>query len=368
MKRKIQVLCCALFCGFIGIFAVLNIIKPEKTFSMNENRYLKKFPKFSLNELFYGDYTTDLESYVTDHFIFRDEWISVKSLTKQLTGSIENNGVYFGKNNQLFQMFSNSDMSTVNQSLEYINRFVQANDIPVDLMLVPTASEIEGSSLPVFAYNEKQEGIIDDITTKFIGNSIDVYSALSGSNDVFFNLDHHWNEKGALIAYLTYMDALGEKPEDFSFEKVSDDFKGTLYSKAGTFWYNGEPLYKMMPNHQIDSTVTFEDGTSMDSLFSDKYLTLKDKYSYYLDGNHALVRIKNEGVENSLGKLLVIKDSYGHILIPYLASHYDEVVVVDLRYYRDSISNLIKEEGVTRALMVYNIENFLTDKNFAFLK
>ncbi|SJZ55129.1 DHHW family protein [Anaerorhabdus furcosa] len=368
MKRNIQILSCICFCGFIGFLSIANIIQPNKQFSENENRYLAKVPTFSLKTLFNDNYTGKLETYFTDQFIFRDQWISVKSLSKKLTGSIENNGVYFGKNNQLLQMFATTDMETVNNSINYINQFIHKVDVPVDMMIIPTASEIESSALPVFAYNENQEAILQMIESKIDANWIDIYSVLSGTDQVFFNLDHHWNEKGAYLAYLAYLNFLGVEPTEFTYEKVTDDFKGTLYSKAGTFWLQGEPLYKINPVNQVKSTITFEDGTSMNSLYSDKYLSQKDKYSYYLDGNHALVKIKNEGVQDSLGTLLVVKDSYSHILTPYLASHFDEIILVDLRYYRLPISKLIQEEEVTNVLLVYNIENFLLDKNFSFLK
>ncbi|MEG0626362.1 DHHW family protein [Anaerorhabdus sp.] len=368
MKRNIQILTCICFCGFVGVLGILNVIQPDKRFSENENRYLAKLPSFSVSALFKDNYTGDLETYITDQFIFRDEWISIKSLSRKLTGSIENNGVYFGKENQLLQMFSTTDLETVRRSIEQINTFIKSIDVPVDLMIVPTASEIESDALPIFAYNENQESILNYIQSHVDAGWVDTYTTLTGASDVFFNLDHHWNEKGAYLAYQAYMDYLKVVPETFTYTQVSDDFKGTLYSKAGTFWLKGEPLYKIVPNNEVKSSLTFEDGSTMDSLYSDKYLSQKDKYSYYLDGNHALVTVKNEGIKDSLGKIVVVKDSYSHILIPYLASHYEEIILVDLRYYRLPISNLIQEEEVSRVLLVYNIENFLLDKNFSFLK
>ena len=46
---------------------------------------------------------------------------------------------------------------------------------------------------------------------------------------------------------------------------------------------------------------------SFDSMYVDEYLEVKDKYSYYLDGNHGLTEI----ISNSEGEgtLLIIKDN-----------------------------------------------------------
>ena len=43
------------------------------------------------------------------------------------------------------------------------------------------------------------------------------------------------------------------------------------------------------------------------SLYSEKYLKEKDKYSYYLDGNHGLVQIENLDISIIRGNISEIK-------------------------------------------------------------
>lgn len=73
-------------------------------------------------------------------------------------------------------------------------------------------------------------------------------------------------------------------------------------------------------------------------------------------------------VSAQLGKLLIIKDSFAHIMLPYLIPHYSEIVVVDLRYYKVPLSEMIREESFNQVLFLYSIENFVSDRNFTFLK
>lgn len=369
MNKKIQNITIVCFSLFIGIFSIINLFTNDRKFSENENRFLNQFPKFSLEELFNKNYTTKYEEYFTDQFVFRDEWIQIKALTNNALGSIENNGVYFGKDDALIQMFNTIDEELVAFNIAKINEFQSLfKDVRFDVMIVPTASEVEKDKLPGFAYNIDQAMLLNYLSQNIDGNWIDIYSPLKGQSDVFFNTDHHWNEKGAYLGYLAYMNENGIIPQKFDYEEVSSDFKGTMYSKSGAFWKSGEPIFKINAEDDIVSTVTFDDGTTMDSVFSEKRLTEKDKYTYYLDGNHALVRIENEGVKDDLGKLLIIKDSFAHIMLPYLIPHYSEIVVVDLRYYKVPLSEMIREESFNQVLFLYSIENFVSDRNFTFLK
>ena len=85
----------------------------------------------------------------------------------------------------------------------------------------------------------------------------------------------------------------------------------------------------------------------------------------FLDGNHSIVRIQNPDQQ---GRLLVIRDSYSNCLGGFLAESYGEVVLVDLRYYRQSVSELVQQEGFDDILVCYSCANFLTDTNLMLLR
>ena len=81
-----------------------------------------------------------------------------------------------------------------------------------------------------------------------------------------------------------------------------------------------------------------------------------------MGGNNAYVDIESN-VKN--GKtLLVVKDSYAHTLVPFLANHYERIFMIDYRYYNGSTQSVIEEQGVTDVLFMYNTMNFVADKNF----
>lgn len=61
------------------ILIVLNFVVKSETFSEQENRYLAKIPTFTLKKLIDGTYQKEMDTYINDHFIFRNLWIKIKS-------------------------------------------------------------------------------------------------------------------------------------------------------------------------------------------------------------------------------------------------------------------------------------------------
>ena len=143
-----------------------------------------------------------------------------------------------------------------------------------------------------------------------------------------------------------------------------DGFYGSTYSRSGLWLTESEPIE--LWDSGIPCTVTNNDSAEVSSsLFYKNRLEELDKYTVYLNGNQPLVRIHNPEGE---GKLLVIRDSYANCLGTFLANSYEEVVLVDLRYYKTPVSELVANEGFDDVLVCYSLYNFLTDANFPWLK
>ena len=106
-------------------------------------------------------------------------------------------------------------------------------------------------------------------------------------------------------------------------------------------------------------------GKKQNGLFVESRLAEKDKYMVYLDGNHAMTDIIQQGGGENKEKhvLLVIKDSYAHTFVPFLAQDYDRVIMVDFRYSKMPVSMMVEQFGVTDILVMYNATNFISDEN-----
>ena len=63
----------------------------------------------------------------------------------------------------------------------------------------------------------------------------------------------------------------------------------------------------------------------------------------------------------------MIRDSYAHCFSTFLADGYQTVYLVDLRYYRESLSQFMETHRVDRILYLYGVDNLMTDTNSAWL-
>ena len=63
----------------------------------------------------------------------------------------------------------------------------------------------------------------------------------------------------------------------------------------------------------------------------------------------------------------MIKDSFSHAIAPFLAENYRKIILVDLRYYKASVSELCEQKKPDQILFLYGIDNFLTDSDLAWL-
>ncbi len=138
-------------------------------------------------------------------------------------------------------------------------------------------------------------------------------------------------------------------------------FQGTTYARACFWEIPPEELELWDSGGQYEVRFSEREG-SFDTLFFPDRLREEDKYPVWLDGNHPLVRIRNLDPAAS-GSILVIRDSYANCMGCFLADAYRDVVMADLRYYRQQISGLCSAEDFDQILILYSVGNFMTDSN-----
>ncbi len=370
-SRLGDILVISTFLVLIYGFTVASLFAPEKGFSENENRVLASKPDFTWESLFDGSYATDYETYVTDQFVFRDSWISVKTGVERMLLKRDINGVYFAKDGYLIEKLSEEDVdqTQMEKNITYLTDFIQKygeqlGEDRVHAMIVPTAYEILTDKLPAFATGFDQDVLLDRIQGVLGNQFVDTRSILRAHADdyIYYRTDHHWTVKGAYLAYTEWAKANGFTPwseEEFKIRLVSSDFLGTIYSKVNV---NVAP--DEMYIYDTDETYTVEynmDKIKHDTLYALDRLETKDKYTVYLSGNNALVEI--DSTVGNGRNLLIIKDSYAHCFAPFVANHYENVYMVDFRYFSMPISTFISSNKITDILVLYNASSFIEDRN-----
>lgn len=366
MSKRSNIIQMIVFLGFIALFAVLFLVVPDREFSEQENRYLDSAPKFSFEALFEGKFTKKFEDYLTDQFVGRDEWISMKAASELALGKQANNGVYLCDEDTLIQRFEQPDPQRFEANTAAIEKLCNNVDVPVYLALIPGAADIWRDKLPKKAPNADQSALIGQVYSGTTAAPVDIRSALEAHKDeyIYYRTDHHWTSLGAYYGYQALMESMELTPlpmDAFEQKTVSDAFFGTTYSKCGMHWVAPDSMEIF--ESDIPVTITnYSDGTPAEgSLYVMSFLEQKDKYSMFMGGNTPLVTIETQNADAP--SLLIIRDSYTDSMVQFLIHHFSEIHIMDLRYNKNSVQNYVAENGIDQVLVMYSVSNFSTDVN-----
>lgn len=362
--RKDELLTIFLFCGFLTAMLLGCILLPKEEFSEKEKRYLEKAPAFTWENLSSGQLGEDIESYMADHLPGRDFLVGLNAYVDLWTGRQWGKDIYVFADDRLVEAPVKWEPSKAQKNMNMINQFADGLGRNVDLMLVPSAGWAAGEQEALY----QDEAMIRDIYA-MAGenlNTVNLLDTYRGRSDLYFKTDHHWNARGAYEGYQAYRQYLGKpwvSEEEFEIGTYGE-FRGSTYSRSGLWLTPAEPLELWQGSENL--TVTNDESSEPHpGVFYWERLEEADKYTVNLDGNHPLVRIENP---NGQGKLLVIRDSYSNSLGTFLAESWETVVLVDLRYYKEPVSELAAREGFDDILVCYSIGNFMTDGNMVWLR
>lgn len=367
------------FLIFIYGMALWFLFSPKTDYSSSEKRYLQKFPDANVEKVLSGDFGSEFETFFADQFPQRNTWVGLNAYTALAEGNNGASGVYNCKNGYLINKPVSTD-NNLDKNVGAVVDFAKKIDAPTTVMLVPSTGYIADDVLPTFhdKYNDDEDisRISSTLSKEKIG-FVDLRerfkSEYKNGSQLYYKTDHHWTTKGAYTGYQELCKALGITPIDDSTLKKDSypDFYGTTYSSSG-FWLtppDNIEIWSNPKNSDKNISVKITEGANVKtsgSMYFTDHLKEDDKYPVFIDGNHALTEITNTNAKN--GTILLIKDSFSHSLAPFLAENYSKVVLVDLRYYKESVSQLVSTYNPEQVVVLYGIDNLATDTDIVWLK
>ena len=372
MKKLYAVLPMAVFLVFLAVMTLLLLFGPKKDFSINEKRVLAEAPDFSLSAILKGETQKQLETFTSDQVPGRDFFVGVNAYWTLATGRNGAQDIYHGKDGYLINAPKPFDRALLETNLTRFDAFAAKSGLPAGLLMVPTTGYLMADKLPA-VHGDYHDDAVYDLAAETAEHLdiIDVRETLkqgAQEGQICYRTDHHLTSFGNYLMAKAYQAAVGGQGygayDDIS---VYDGFYGTTWSGSG-YWLTPPDTVELWDSGAA-VTVTLDDGAGQvktaDSLFFPDHLEDLDKYPVFLDGNHALVTIENPDAPG--GSVLVLRDSYAHCFAAFLAARYKTVYLVDLRYYRTPVSDFLAEHPADRLLVLYGVDNLLTDNNSAWL-
>lgn len=362
----------------IAVTGIAIFILPHKTFSEDENRSLETFPRFSLSSLANGEWTEGVTAFYSDQFPGRRLMVELKAAFElaQLKG--QNNGVILGANGTLVKRLEYNDDSIAKRNLEAVAdiRSTLADEgIPVYLAIAPRSIDVLKAELPALYGADRSDAIWSSVLSyePDAARYRDILCQLADAGEyVWYKTDHHWTTDGAYAAYAELGAQLGFAPyakEDFERVAVSTEFYGTTYSSSGMYFVAPDTMhfYRFEGDEEyvVENVLT---GKRIEGFYDTQYLDKKDKYSALIGGNNAHVRVfRPEYDDDDKPTLVLVKDSYAHSLVPFLARHF-KLEIIDLRSYTGSVAKLAREKGAVGVLVLSGIDNLASSDSLTLLR
>ncbi len=207
-------------------------------------------------------------------------------------------------------------------------------------------------------YSASQKDCFDNIASKLDEGiiSVDADSIISKhtEEDIYCRTDHHWQPLGAYYAAQAFSASAGTTINDIStYTKFDNEgFVGTMYafSKDANILNDPETFTYYKPSN-IDKCKTYYYDTSFKYTGSGNFFNgvdVPNSYLVFMGGDEQVIKVKTN--VNNGRKLCVVKDSYGNAEIPYYMEGFEEIYVVDMRYFELNLVDFVKEMGVTDLL------------------
>ena len=362
MRNKIIT---SFFCLLLAVSALIGLLMPDRYYSEREKRTLTQKPKFTVANFISGEFSEELEKYLTDQVPLRDGWVTMKTYMELAIGKRESVGVYICKDKYLmdkFTSYSKKQLVANAAALVDLQEKLAAEGISMNTILVPMAAQVLTDKLPAYAPVADYAAILQVLTDAGV-DTTDVLSALvaHSSENIYYRTDHHWTSLGAYYAYCAWR-GIEPNVDEWTQEVLCDDFYGTTWNKVPLPTVPAEEITAWYKH--INRSVSYNNGQyETDSIYERKYLSGSDQYAVFLNSNQAQTVIEGSGKS---GKLLLIKDSYGNTFSQFPVEDYAEVHVLDLRFFKGDVTEYAKENGITDTLVLYGTQSFVKDTRLRF--
>ncbi len=369
--RKFYIVFGLLFAVLLFGLAIGTLLFPDQEYSTEEKRALAQFPEFNLSSLLDGSFMDGMEDWQADQFPLRSKLMQAKSKLSLALGAIRSQDVFRCSDGSLMEHFDMPDNNAIDNLTGSLAEFsARYPHVPKYFCIVPTAISVLEDKLPTAALTDDQNLYLDRLAEVLsaIGTVVDVRNTFSQHKEdqqLYYFTDHHWTTDAAYLAWRELYSTMNlNSTVNYTPGIVCNNFAGSLLSSSGFPLKKYDSISVYVPDVDPVYTVTYENEQRMTaSVYAPEYLIDDDPYQIFFGGNFAKITIKT--INDNNRQLLIFKDSYANCLIPFLIPDFEEITVIDPRYYYDDLDMEILSSNYTEILFLYNANTLAADNSLA---
>lgn len=239
-------------------------------------------------------------------------------------------------------------------------------------MVIPTAVEFYCPE-KVKNRTRPQRPTIDNVIRHLAPGvkPVDIYETLGehADEDIYLRTDHHWAPLGAFYAAQKFAEVAG-----VPFRPLSDYDRKVVHGYVGSMYgYSQDISVKNAPEdfvYYVPRNVTYS-TTYIDYTIDENYRVIgmgrphkgvffhrfKDgsgaAYCTFMGSDTRITRVKTS--THNGRRVLILKDSFGNALPGYLFYSFEEVHVIDSRYFTKNMVEYVRNNHITDILFANNI-------------
>ena len=251
--------------------------------------------------------------------------------------------------------------------------------VNVYCMVIPTAIEFYCPE-KARSRTRRQWPTINNIHSRLDPDvlAVDVYTSLGEHSDepIYLRTDHHWSPLGAFYAAKEFA-----RVAQVPFKGLDSYRQHTVHGFVGSMYgYSNDISIKKAPEdfvyyvpQGVSYKVTYTDYI-IDSAYhitavgrtyrGPFFYRFRDgsggAYSTFMGSDAKLTRVTTSTANRR--RVLILKDSFGNALPGYLFFSFEEVHVVDTRYFTKNMVDYVRDNKITDILFANNIFNAYNPK------
>ncbi len=292
----------------------------------------------------------------------------------EMMGELKDYGNVIAVGDTAYELYSYSS-SVGDKYAAAVNGAADALDgqVRVISLMIPLSS---GITLPNELYGEipssSQKNALNKLEEKMNEKVtvVNPYVNLMKHRDeyIYFRTDHHWTADGAYYAYEELCRRAGMEPisrearESVDFE----GFVGSFYKDTGENPALKEhpdtvrAYYPVSQNASLTYTTTEGRTNDWEVIWNVNDYGSSMKYSTFVAGDNPYTVIKNEELEDG-PRCVVVKESFGNALIPFLVDHYSRIYIIDYRYWKGDLTAFAADKGADDLIFMNNLSMIRSD-------
>ena len=365
MRKAAQLLLCIGFLAAVCLPGLLSLLTGGGGGAENrEKRTLAEFP--DLAALPVRDIPASLESYFNDHLPWRSELVAARAAVDRALGTSSNADVLAGRKGWLFyrkvtdgdpisgylgrDLFSEAELEAIAQKLQAFQNCLEENGADLVLFIPPNKERMYSEYMPEGFGEPAANSAARQLTDYLRENTLlevvwaeDVLREAKGrmpEDLLYYRLDSHWNDLGAYIGTRALLSRLGiELPPVSQLQLTAEETTRTerdLYDLLGR------------TDNEPDRRYTVR-GYARDGLDERSGWDLMPTAEEF----NGPARVRQ--AQGDRRRLVLIRDSFGTAMVPYVASCFRYAAFTHLQSYdREALleeqPNLVVLELVERNL------------------